>query len=139
QESLLATWRGTGRATVTSAIALLMGFAILSFSSFEGFAQFGRVAVILLAATAGGFLICMPTWILLTERLRKERSWPKSLADAVASRQITKLSPRWKSAAISLRLLSLLLLPIILFSNIMYTRFDYSFEEKVKARRELPK
>lgn len=137
-DSLVATWASTGRATVTSAVALLMGFALLTVSSFEGFAQFGRVAIVLISTTAAGFLIFTPSWILLVEQIRKQKPWPTSLADLVFLKVHHQPGKAFYRTALAVRAFSIFLAPVILMLSVLFLRFDYSFEEKVKARRELP-
>jgi hypothetical protein len=131
KKSLLETWKGTGRATVTSAVALLAGFALLTLSSFQGFAQFGRVAVILLSFVAGSFLIFMPSWICFVERLRKEKPWKKNLAEVFVEKAKSAPSKWTPLLHKALRVLSIILIPIFLGLCIGYLRFDYKFDSGV--------
>ncbi len=135
-EALEKTWRSTGRATLTSSTALLCGFALLTLSSFQGFAQFGRVAIILVMTAAGAFVIFMPAWILLTEKLRGSRAWTLNFAEWLLEKNPTNFWPpslltvlRWTSAAL-----------VIGGAIACYQkfRFDYTFEESVKARITSP-
>lgn len=132
EEALLATWESTGRATITSTLALLAGFALLTFSSFQGFAQFGRVAVILLATTAGAFLLLMPSWICFVERLRNYKAWKPSLADTILERADQFRLP--KNFSMGLRGLSLLVVLIALPAILLFFRFDYTYKETTKIR-----
>lgn len=134
EESLRRTWSTTGRATITSAIALLSGFALLILSSFQGFAQFGRVAVVLMACTAGGTLIFLPSWIVLVEKIRRFKSWPSSIADEIF-RLAQKPESRWHELLQKvLRPLSLLLVIGALVTSALFLRFDYKFDEGIKEK-----
>lgn len=131
EKSLLETWRGTGRATITSAIALLAGFALLTLSSFQGFAQFGRVAVILLSFVAGSFLIFMPSWICLVEKIRKEKAWKKSLAEVFIDKAKSPSFSWTPKLHKALRLLTIASIPVFLALCVGYLRFDYKFDSGV--------
>jgi predicted RND superfamily exporter protein len=134
EESLMRTWSTTGRATLTSAVALLSGFALLTLSSFQGFAQFGRVAIILMACTAGGTLIFLPSWIVLVESIRRFKSWPPSLADEIFLLS-KKPESRWHEVFEKLlRPLSIFLIAISLILAILFLRFDYKFDEGIRER-----
>lgn len=138
KDSLIATWESTARASLTSAFALLVGFALLIFSSFQGFAQFGRVAVILLASTAGSTLIFLPCWIVLVERIRKFKKWKPSLADqiwAISSRPGSILYLKINSV---LRVISLILIVCTAVTCISFLRFNYKFDEGVKIEDKSP-
>ncbi|TVQ79146.1 MAG: hypothetical protein EA369_05130 [Bradymonadales bacterium] len=139
QESILTTWQTTGRATVTSAVALVAGFGILAVSSFEGFSQFGRVAVVLLSLTAISFLLLMPSWIFLCEKLRRESAWPNSLSDIFWNRGQSWFRPQIARYARRLRQATLVLAPICLLAGAAFVRFDYAFEEGSSSVQRLPK
>ncbi|PIR23051.1 MAG: hypothetical protein COV44_04840 [Deltaproteobacteria bacterium CG11_big_fil_rev_8_21_14_0_20_45_16] len=136
RESLLETWSSTGRATITSAAALLVGFALLTLSSFQGFAQFGRVAIVLLASTAGAFLIFTPAWLIATERFRSGRMWRPSLSDLIYERVNKPESPRAGIVAKALRLIFVFSLPILAVLCLSFLKFDYKFDEDVKLTDE---
>jgi len=138
ETSLYNTWASTGRATVTSAVALLMGFALLTLSSFEGFAQFGRVAIVLISCTAISFLIFTPTCMVLVERWRKQKLWPDGLADVIYHKLHDIPGPGFYRVVKWSRILSIFILPSIVLVDIHYLNFDYSFEEKVPTARGLP-
>lgn len=133
-ESLEATWKTTGRATITSAIALLAGFALLVFSNFQGFAQFGRVALVMLSMTALSFLVFTPAWIILVEKLRRGRAWPRSLSDVLIEKsQSWTLSLNFMR---NLRWASLFFLVIGVPLVLLEFRFDYSFKESQARSNE---
>jgi predicted RND superfamily exporter protein len=123
---------------MTSAVALLAGFALLTISSFEGFSQFGRVAIVLIITTAGGFLIFTPSWIILVERFRKHRLWPTSFADLVFERIQQAPSTIFVKGALVVRLLSIFIFPSLLLLPVLFLKFDYGFEERVPSSRALP-
>lgn len=131
REALIETWKTTGRATITSAVALLTGFVLLTISSFQGFAQFGRVAVILLSTTAGAFLFFMPAWIACVEKLRKGRPWSASQADIIWKSCPESRGPNWRASMKVIRWTSGILLPIILLVCLFGLKFNYRFDEKV--------
>jgi predicted RND superfamily exporter protein len=137
-ESLYQTWLTTGRATITSSIALMAGFGLLSISSFEGFAQFGRVAVLLLSLAALSFLVLMPSWICFVEKLRKSRPWGLSLSDVSWEKSQGWYSPRVLKITKALRISTLILVPICIVTGILFVRFDYAFQEGVKPPARLP-
>lgn len=131
EQALSATWASTGRATITSAVALLSGFALLTLSHFQGFAQFGRVAIVLVTATAGSFLFFTPSWMIAAEKLRKFKSWRPSLADSVweiAKRNPTKKLPFQKQIRFITYVLILVAIPLAA----MFFRFDYTYKESTK-------
>jgi predicted RND superfamily exporter protein len=129
EKSLIHTWQTTGRATITSAVALLAGFALLIFSSFQGFAQFGRVAVVLITATAGCFLIFMPSWIIFVETIRKHKRWPDTLSNILVELPLKKGTGKLKK---TLRAFSLVVGAVSLIVCALYLHFDYKFEESVE-------
>lgn len=133
-DSLLETWRSTGRATVTSSLALFSGYTLLTLSSFQGFAQFGRVAMILVSAVAVSFLFFMPSWIFFTEALRGRKIWPTSLAVFI---QEGHFKVRWtnpRPAAI-LRVVSVALALAGAALCALFLRFDYQFDDGVKKAK----
>lgn len=136
QSSLMETWRTTGRATLTSAAALLAGFALLAVSSFQGFAQFGRVAVIMLACTAGAYLLFMPSWILLVERWRYSKALPRSMAERIWSAYQEGPRSSWKLWTKRLRYLSALLVPLFILIALWGIRFDYAFHEEIRQEEK---
>jgi len=138
RESLLETWASTGRATITSAAALLVGFALLTLSSFQGFAQFGRVAIVLLASTAGAFLIFTPAWLIATERFRSGRTWRPSLSDLIYERADKTEWPGAGMMVRALRLIFVFSLPILAVLCLSFLKFDYKFDEDVKVKDEPP-
>ncbi|MBN8554345.1 MAG: MMPL family transporter [Deltaproteobacteria bacterium] len=130
-DSLIETWQTTGRATITSTLALFAGYGLLAFSSFQGFAQFGRVAMILVSAVALSFLFFMPSWIFLVESLRGQKSWPSSLPiylQDLNSRGRLKF-PRIPHLAKSLRVLSIALGVGGAILCAISLRFDYQFDD----------
>lgn len=132
-DALDITWRSTGRATLTASTALLCGFALLCFSTFQGFAQFGRVAIILVIAAAGSFVFFMPTWIILAERLRGLHAWPSTLAEKFLYGKLDYLWPQKLLAAF--RWISVILLILGIGVAAKFFRFDYSFEENVSDKK----
>ena len=138
ETSLRLTWASTGRATVTAAVALLMGFALLTFSSFEGFAQFGRVAIVLISCTAVSFLVLTPAWMVLIERWRGFKPWPDGLADIIYRKLHDSPGRAFYRVVKWVRVVSLFILPTIILVDLKYLKFDYSFEEKVPTSRALP-
>jgi len=131
--SLTQTWNSTGRATITSAFALLAGFALLTLSSFQGFAQFGRVAIVLLTAVAGSSLLFMPSWIFLAEKFRWKRlRGPRvELAQRLTNKISNLLPERMPEFT---RLFSLLVVGISIVLCVAKLSFDYRFDEKVVKR-----
>ncbi len=129
RESVFETWNTTGRATLTSSTALLAGYALLTFSSFQGFAQFGRVAILLVTFTAIGFLVFMPACLFTLEKFRKHRPWPESLATLVSNSRYLRSSSSFNGLGRPLRLLSFALGIGGLIVCLLYVRFDYNFEE----------
>jgi predicted RND superfamily exporter protein len=132
-DALHETWRTTGRATLTSSTALLCGFAILAISTFQGFAQFGRVAVLLIVSAAGSFVLFMPAWILLTERFAAKSllQYKARAAKTLAALFVgfcfhSKLAPvlRWGSLVLGL---------VGVVVAALYFRFDYGFQETYKS------
>lgn len=130
QESLHATWQTTGRATLTSSTALLAGFALLTVSSFQGFAQFGRVAIILVASTALGFFVVMPVWIVATEHLRRFREWPLRFRDTLSL-------GRFLRSTLALRVISLAVIVSSVFWIGRAIQFDYTFDDAVQKKRPI--
>lgn len=134
--ALETTWRTTGRATLTSSTALLCGFALLTVSSFQGFAQFGRVAIVLVVAAAGSFVLFMPAWIILVEKMRREKSWRSSLAEVLV---MSRLRSFWPPRGLMvMRWVSLAVVVIGAVLCIKYFRFDYGFAEDVKVSVDTP-
>lgn len=137
KESLRVTWRTTGRATITSVVALITGFALLTLSSFQGFAQFGRVAIIMLLTTAGCFLLLMPSWIVAAESLRKFKAWKPSLADSIWQKAVAGGFRSFniaKSMRITSILIALLGAPLVA----LFFRFDYTYKESTKNLHNPP-
>lgn len=131
--SLRMTWQTTGRATITSSVALLAGFALLTLSSFQGFAQFGRVAIVLIMATAGSFLLFMPSWICFAEKMRNYKAWPHSIADSFKEKA-NKASLSHASWSRGIRWTSVALGVIGIVLCAFYLRFEYNFQESIKNR-----
>ncbi len=129
-EALRLTWQYTGLATVTSSTALLAGFALLTVSSFQGFAQFGRVAIILVIVVAGSFVVLMPSWILVAEKLRGQKPWPESLAPQIGA--FLTQSLRSPGSLRFRRGLSIFLGIAAIIVCGWKLRFDYNFEDKVQ-------
>ncbi len=137
-ESLLETWRTTGRATITSTLALFAGYGLLTISSFQGFAQFGRVAMILISTVALSFLVFMPSWILLTEAWRGPKAWPQTLSIYLQS-LLTKFNRPTFDWSKKLRWLSVVLAICGALTSAIYLRFDYGFDDSVAQKNARPK
>jgi len=136
-QALLITWQSTGRATITSIAALIAGYSLLTLSSFQGFAQFGRVAIILVSAVALGFLIFMPSWIFMTEYFRSSKPWPKTLMNHFQELKSPAAIARFSFSKI-LKVSSVVLALAGLTLSIAFLRFDYKFEESI-TKRSIPK
>lgn len=137
RSALDRTWRTTGRATLTSSSALLCGFALLTLSSFQGFAQFGRVAIILVLTAAGSFVIFMPSWILLAEKLRgSSKPWALSIAQIFSGRARALWWPQSWLPFVRWGSLSLVITGVVL--SALYFRFDFGFAEAINTRKTTP-
>lgn len=137
RSALDRTWRTTGRATLTSSSALLCGFALLTLSSFQGFAQFGRVAIILVLTAAGSFVLFMPSWILLAEKIRgSAKPWALSIAQIFSQRARSLWWPQSWLPFVRWGSISLVIMGVVL--SALYFRFDFGFAEAINTRKTTP-
>lgn len=123
KRSLFATWHSTGRAVVTSSVALIFGFSLFLVSSFQGFSQFGRVALILLSTAALSYLVFMPSWIILCEKIKSFENWRSTF-----NKNIHLKGWKWPKLARAGRVISLLLIVGLGALSLQGVRFDYNFD-----------
>lgn len=128
--ALTETWVSTGRATITSAVALFVGYTLMTFSSFQGFAQFGRVAMVLVSAVALNFFFLMPAWICFAEFLRGKKTWPSSFAHYLDGGHLRK-KLHGHSFSKWMRTGSMVLAIIAIVLGVLYLKFDYTFDDAV--------
>ncbi len=68
-QALFETYRSTGRSIVTSGLSTTLGMAVLIFSRFRGFSEFGIIAGIAILAIFGAMFVALPALLVLGVRL----------------------------------------------------------------------
>ncbi len=89
QESLLASYHVTGPGVVLSSLAVALGFAVLRFSEFVPFLNFGTMVGVATLGSSIGNLILLPACLALghrwSERFRSRRAHSPAVAAAEPS------------------------------------------------------
>ncbi len=74
RESLFASYAVTGPGVLLSSVAVAVGFAVLRFSEFRPFSNFGAMVAIATLGSSLGNLILLPACLVIGDRLRSRRA-----------------------------------------------------------------
>ena len=75
EESLYLAVSRTGRAIVTSGLTTAAAMVVLMFSKFKGFSEFGFIAATGIVLCLLAYLLILPSFSVLVERLSKPLAW----------------------------------------------------------------
>ncbi len=123
EEALFETFSSTGRSIVTSGLATTFGMAVLIFSSFRGFSEFGIIAATAILSIFGSMFVALPPLLVLGTRFGLVR--PR----AEGSGRLSFVPPTWVTAGV--------LVAAVLAAGAVLLRlgFDYDF---TRLQPEIP-
>jgi uncharacterized protein len=84
RESLLSSYAVTGPGVLLSSLAVALGFAVLRFSEFVPFSNFGMMVCIATAGSSLGNLVLLPACLTLLHRFRAPLAQPQAAVTAKA-------------------------------------------------------
>lgn len=94
EDALFETFRSTGRSIVTSGLATTFGMAVLIFSRFRGFSEFGIIAATAIVAIFGSMFVALPPLLVLGARFKLVQ--PR----AEGSGRLSFVPPAWVTAGV---------------------------------------
>jgi predicted RND superfamily exporter protein len=100
EDALFETFRSTGRSILTSGFATTLGMAVLMFSAFRGFSEFGIISATSILAIFLSMFVVLPPALVLGTRSGLVR--PRLLDEKGPA----LLPPRWVTAAVVLAVLA---------------------------------